>query len=75
MSTQNDYKHWEYFMIRYVPTTPKGGGEIKWEERCDYRDIYLPSHIEDPAAYLEESSKNEFREYMEYRHFSEATQS
>ncbi len=58
-------------MIRYVPVTPKGGGEIRWEERLDLRDIYLPADVEDPAAYLEESSKNEFREYMEYRHFPE----
>ena len=75
MSTQNNYKHWEYRIIRYVPTTPKGGGEINWEERCECRDIYLPAYVEDPAEYLEESSKNEFREYMEYRNFKEAHQS
>ena len=71
MTTNSDYKHWSFHVIRYVPVTPKGGGEIRWEERLDLRDIYLPADIEDPAAYLVESSKNEFREYMEYRYFTE----
>ena len=71
MTTNSDYKHWDYHVIRYVPVTPKGGGEIRWEERLDLRDIYLPADIEDPAAYLMESSKHEFREYLEYRNFTE----
>jgi hypothetical protein len=73
MTTQSDYKHWDYHQVRYVPVTPKGGGEIKWEERLDLRDIYLPADVEDPADYLLESSKNEFREYIEYRHFTEVS--
>lgn len=71
MTTNTDYKHWNYHLIRYVPVTPRGGGEIRWEERYDLRDIYLPADVEDPAAYLMESSGNEFRECIEYRHFSE----
>ena len=71
MTTQTDYKHWDYHMIRYVPVTPKGGGEIKWVACNDYLDIYLPADVENPAAYLDELSKNEFREYMEYCHFTE----
>jgi len=71
MTTNTDYKHWHYHLIRYVPVTPQGGGEIRWEERYDLRDIYLPADVEDPAAYLIESSGNEFRECIEYRHFSE----
>lgn len=73
MNTHKEYKHWEYYIIRYVPTTPKGGGEIEWQRRCDYRDIYLPSDIDDPATYLEEESRNEFCDCMEYCHFSEVT--
>ena len=75
MNQQNDYNHWEYQLIRYIPVTPKGGGEIEWKECHDYREIHLPSDVEDPAAYLEESARNEFREYMEYRNFSKVTQS
>lgn len=70
MNSNTYYKHWFYTQVRYVPTTPPGGGDIHWEERLEHRDIYLPADVEDPAEYLEESAKNEFREYLEYRYFT-----
>jgi len=39
MKKQNDYKHWNYQLIRYIPVTPKGGGEIEWKERYEYRNF------------------------------------
>jgi hypothetical protein len=48
MENQTAYKLWSYEFVHYAPSTPKGGGKIKWNKVSEYREIYLPSDVTDP---------------------------
>jgi len=70
METQTTYKLWYYEFVHYVPSTPKGGGEIKWHKISEYREIYLPADVTDPVEYLQNSGRDSSTDLLEYDSFS-----
>ena len=71
MKTTTDFKCWNYEVVYFVPTTPKGGGEITWEVRNEHCEIYLPADTMDPERYLQQSSEENSAGIVEYSFFRE----
>ena len=70
MENQITYKLWSYEFAHYVPSTPKGGGEIKWKKVTEYREIYLPSDVTNPEKYLQHCGSDNDADLLEYSFFS-----
>jgi hypothetical protein len=70
MENQTSYKLWNYEFVHYVPSTPRGGGEIKWHKVSEYREIHLPADVTDPTEYLQHSGCDNCTDLLEYYSFS-----
>ncbi len=69
MKSQTTYKSWYYQFVYYVPVTPEGGGDITWNKCSEYREIYLPSEVENPGRYLAELGADKDVDIPEYNCF------
>jgi hypothetical protein len=71
MQNPTTYKLWNYQFVHYVPSTPEGGGTIKWNKVSEYREIYLPSDVTDPEKYLQRCGSDSDADLLEYNWFSD----
>ena len=71
MKSETSYKLWNYEFVHYVPSTPEGGGDIKWTRVSECREIYLPSDVTKPEEYLQRSGSDNDADLLEYYWFSE----
>ncbi len=71
MKNLQAYKHWSYLFTHYVPVSPKGGGVVTWEKKTEYREIYLPSDVENPDRYLQQLGSDNYTDLLEYSYFSD----